>query len=60
MASSRISLRLSPKQREQIRAAIGRDAETLELSVEELEQCIAPITMPSPPGPVPVPYPNIG
>ena len=35
-------LTLTPEQKEQIRQATGRDAEVLELSVEELEERIAP------------------
>jgi hypothetical protein len=35
---------LTPEQREQVRHATGKDAEALELSVEELEERIAPAT----------------
>jgi uncharacterized small protein (DUF1192 family) len=35
---------LSPEQREQIRKATGKEAEAIELSVEELEERIAPVT----------------
>ena len=35
---------LTPEQKEQIRKATGKDAEVLELSVEELEERIAPMT----------------
>lgn len=35
-------LTLTPEQKEQIRKATGKDAEVLELSVEELEERIAP------------------
>jgi len=43
MASGkRISLKLSPEQQKQIKQATGKDAGTLELTVEELEQRIAP------------------
>jgi len=38
----RISLILSPEQKKQIEAATGKKAVALELSVEELEQRIAP------------------
>ena len=38
----RISLKLSPEQQKQIQQATGKDAKTLELSVEELEERIAP------------------
>jgi uncharacterized small protein (DUF1192 family) len=37
-------LTLTPEQKEQIRKATGKDAEVLELSVEELEERIAPMT----------------
>jgi hypothetical protein len=33
---------LSPEQKEQVRRATGKDAEVIELSVEELEERIAP------------------
>jgi len=36
-------LTLTPEQKEQIRKATGKDAEVLELSVEELEERIAPM-----------------
>lgn len=39
----RISLKLSTEQRAQIKAATGKDAEALELGVEELEERIAPL-----------------
>jgi len=38
----RISLKLTPEQQEQVKRAIGKDAEALELGVEELEERIAP------------------
>ena len=37
-------LTLTPDQKEQIRKATGKEAEVLELSVEELEERIAPAT----------------
>jgi hypothetical protein len=40
----RISLVLSQEQRAQVKAATGKDAEALELGVEELEERIAPMT----------------
>jgi len=44
MASSkRISLKLSPEQREMVVQTTGKNAEALELTVEELEERIAPI-----------------
>ena len=42
--SANIRLTLTPEQKEQIRKATGKDAEALELSVEELEERIAPTT----------------
>ena len=41
--SKRISLKLSPEQQKQIKLETGKDASALELSVEELEQRIAPM-----------------
>jgi len=38
----RISLKLSAEQKQQIKEATGKDAEALELGVEELEERIAP------------------
>jgi uncharacterized small protein (DUF1192 family) len=35
---------LSPEQKEQVRRATGKEAEVIELSVEELEERIAPQT----------------
>jgi hypothetical protein len=35
---------LTPEQKEQIRKATGKDAEAIELTVEELEERIAPAT----------------
>lgn len=37
-----IRLELTPEQKEQVRNATGKDAEAVELSVEELEERIAP------------------
>jgi DNA-binding MarR family transcriptional regulator len=37
-----VRITLTPKQRELIRRATGREAEALELSVEDLEERIAP------------------
>jgi uncharacterized small protein (DUF1192 family) len=36
-------LTLTPEQKEQVRKATGKDAEVVELSVEELEERIAPM-----------------
>ena len=41
--SKRISLKLSPEQQKQIKQATGKDAGALELTVEELEERIAPV-----------------
>ena len=41
-------LTLTSEQKEQIRKATGKDAQTLELSVEELEERIAPSTSTGP------------
>ncbi len=44
MASgNRISLKLTPEQQKQIQQAIGKEAGALELTVEELEERIAPV-----------------
>jgi hypothetical protein len=36
-------IQLSPEQKSQIKSATGKDAEAVELSVEELEERIAPM-----------------
>jgi uncharacterized small protein (DUF1192 family) len=41
--SNTFRITLTPEQKEQIRRATGRDAEVVELSVEELEERIAPM-----------------
>jgi hypothetical protein len=40
-----IRIELTPAQKEQVRKATGKDAEAVELSVEELEDRIAPSTV---------------
>jgi hypothetical protein len=40
----RIEIQLTEAQKAQVRAATGQDAETVELTVEELEERIAPAT----------------
>jgi hypothetical protein len=40
----RVEIQLTEAQKAQIRAATGKDAETVELTVEELEERIAPAT----------------
>jgi hypothetical protein len=37
-------IHLTPEQKDQVRNATGKDAEAVELSVEELEERIAPAT----------------
>jgi uncharacterized small protein (DUF1192 family) len=38
-------IKLTPEQKAQVRSATGKDAESVELSVEELEERIAPTTV---------------
>ena len=42
MADSTFRMKLTPEQKDQVRKATGKDAEAIELSVEELEERIAP------------------
>ena len=42
--NKRISLKLSPEQQKQVQDAIGKKAEALELTAEELEERIAPFS----------------
>jgi hypothetical protein len=42
--TSNFRLTLTPEQKDQIRKATGKEAEVLELSIEELEERIAPMT----------------
>jgi len=44
--TSNLRLTLTPEQKDQIRKATGKEAEALELSVEELEERIAPMRRP--------------
>ena len=45
MASSEtFRMTLTPEQKDQVRKTTGKDAEAIELSVEELEERIAPAT----------------
>jgi uncharacterized small protein (DUF1192 family) len=44
--TSNFRLTLTPEQKEQIRKATGKEAEALELSVQELEERIAPALRP--------------
>ena len=41
-ATNNFRMTLTPEQKEQIRKVTGKDAEAIELSVEELEERIAP------------------
>ena len=41
-SKGRIRIELTPEQKAKVRNATGQDAETIELSVEELEERIAP------------------
>ena len=42
MDSSKSRIDLTPEQKDKVRKETGKDAETVELSVEELEERIAP------------------
>ncbi len=44
MAGKRITLKLSAEQQKQVEDATGKKAKELDLTVEELEQRIAPFT----------------
>jgi uncharacterized small protein (DUF1192 family) len=44
--TSNFRLKLTPEQKDQIRKATGKEAEVLELSVQELEERIAPSVRP--------------
>lgn len=47
MADSRepVRIKLTPEQQKEVQKATGKNAEALELSVQELEERIAPATM---------------
>ena len=45
MDSSKGRIELTPEQKAKIRSETGKDAEAVELSVEELEERIAPIKL---------------
>jgi len=45
MASTPFKLKLTPEQQAMVRKATGKNAEALELSVEELEERIAPSSL---------------
>jgi uncharacterized small protein (DUF1192 family) len=40
-----VRIKLTPEQKSEIKNATGKDAEAVELSVEELEERIAPVTV---------------
>jgi uncharacterized small protein (DUF1192 family) len=40
-----IRITLTPEQKEEVRKATGKEANAVELSVEELEERIAPLTL---------------
>lgn len=40
--NEQVRINLTPEQKAQVRSATGKDAEAVELSVEELEERIAP------------------
>ena len=50
MAESKdhIRIKLTPEQQKEVQKATGKNAEALELSVQELEERIAPATMKPP------------
>jgi uncharacterized small protein (DUF1192 family) len=41
-SKGRVRIELTPEQKAEVRTATGKEAETIELSVEELEERIAP------------------
>ena len=41
-AQGTFTMKLTPEQKEEVRKVTGKDAEVIELSVEELEERIAP------------------
>ena len=43
-SATNIRLMLTPEQKDQIKRVTGKEAEAIELSVEELEERIAPMT----------------
>jgi len=50
-----VRIELTPEQKAKISAVTGKDAEAVELSVEELEERIAPYQLGSKPGSRPTP-----
>ena len=47
-SKGQIRIELTPEQKAKVRAATGKDATAVELSVEELEERIAPGTLKNP------------
>jgi hypothetical protein len=43
-AKDSFRMTLTPEQKDQVRQATGKEADSIELSVEELEERIAPVT----------------
>ena len=43
-SKGQIRIELTPEQKAKVRSVTGKDAEAVELSVEELEERIAPVT----------------
>ena len=50
-SKGQVRIELTPEQKAKIRSATGKDAEAVELSVEELEERIAPRKSPVKPTP---------
>ena len=48
MSEQKIRLELTEEQKAQVKAATGKEARTLELNAEELEDRIAPLNKPYP------------
>jgi hypothetical protein len=44
-SKDQVRIELTPEQKAQVRSATGKEAEAVELSVEELEERIAPSTL---------------
>jgi hypothetical protein len=49
-SKGQVRIEVTPEQRAKVRAASGKDAEAVELSVEELEERIAPLITIKAPG----------
>ena len=43
--SDTVRISLTPEQKQQVRKATGKEADTIELTAEELEERIAPMTI---------------